>query len=56
MVPTEGFLISSLGWQQALLVLAGAVLLITPLAMGLRESAARRCHRRPRRRLGHCVF
>ena len=38
MVPTEGFLISSLGWQQALLVLAGAVLLIMPLALGLRES------------------
>ncbi len=39
MVPTEGFLISSLGWQQALLVLAGAVLLIMPLAIGLRESS-----------------
>jgi MFS family permease len=38
MVPTESFLISSLGWQQALLVLAGAVLLIMPLAIGLRES------------------
>jgi MFS family permease len=37
MVPTEGFLISSLGWQQALLVLAAAVLLIAPLALGLRE-------------------
>ena len=39
MVPIEGFLISSLGWQQALLVLAGAVLLIMPLALGLRESS-----------------
>ncbi len=39
MVPIEGFLISSLGWQQALLVLAGAVLLIMPLAIGLRESS-----------------
>ena len=38
MVPTEGFLISSLGWQQALLVLSGAVLLIIPLAYGLRET------------------
>ena len=37
MVPTESFLISSLGWQTALLVLGGAVLLIVPLAMGLRE-------------------
>ncbi len=39
MVPIEDFLISSLGWQQALLVLAGAVLLIMPLAIGLRESS-----------------
>jgi MFS family permease len=37
MVPVEGFLISSLGWQQALQVLAVAVLLIVPLAFGLRE-------------------
>jgi MFS family permease len=37
MVPTEGFLISTLGWQTALLVLAGAVLLIVPMALGLRE-------------------
>ena len=37
MVPTEGFLISSLGWQQALTALSAAVLLIVPLAWGLRE-------------------
>jgi MFS family permease len=37
MVPVEGWLIASLGWQNALLVLAVAVLLIAPLAMGLRE-------------------
>jgi len=37
MVPTEGFLISSLGWKEALLVLSAAVLLIVPLAVGLRE-------------------
>lgn len=37
MVPTEGFLISSLGWQQALVTLALAALLIIPLAFGLRE-------------------
>ena len=37
MVPTEGLLISSLGWQQALLVLSAALLLIIPLATGLRE-------------------
>jgi predicted MFS family arabinose efflux permease len=37
MVPVEGFLIGSLGWQSALLILSGAVLLIMPLALGLRE-------------------
>jgi MFS family permease len=37
MVPVEGWLISSLGWQEALLVLGAAVLLIMPLALGLRE-------------------
>jgi MFS family permease len=37
MVPTEGFLISSLGWQQALVVLGAAALLIIPLAWGLHE-------------------
>ena len=37
MVPIEGFLISSLGWKEALLVLGAAVLLMMPLALGLRE-------------------
>src|SRR3954468_5442094 len=37
MVPVEGFLISGFGWQQALLILAVVVLLIAPLAFGLRE-------------------
>ena len=37
MVPVEGFLISSIGWQQALVVLGFAALLIAPLAWGLRE-------------------
>ncbi len=37
MVPMEGWLIASLGWQQALLALSLAVLLIVPLAFGLRE-------------------
>ncbi len=37
MVPTEGFLISSLGWQQALVALGMAALLIIPLAWGLHE-------------------
>lgn len=37
MVPVEGWLIASLGWQQALLALSMAVVLIVPLAFGLRE-------------------
>lgn len=37
MVPVEGFLIQNAGWQQALLTLAVFVLLISPLAFGLRE-------------------
>ena len=37
MVPIEGQLIARLGWHTALLVLAAAVLLIVPLAFGLRE-------------------
>jgi predicted MFS family arabinose efflux permease len=39
MVPTEGYLISSLGWKEALLALSAGVLLIVPLALGLRESS-----------------
>ena len=39
MVPTEGFLISSFGWQTALVILGAAVLLIVPLSFGLREPA-----------------
>jgi len=38
MVPVEGLLISGLGWKEALLALSGAVLLIAPLALGLREA------------------
>jgi MFS family permease len=37
MVPVEGWLIASFGWQHALMVLAAAVLLIMPLAGFLRE-------------------
>ncbi|MFM2036516.1 MAG: hypothetical protein RL459_1781 [Pseudomonadota bacterium] len=37
MVPTEGYLISSQGWQQALIILGASALLIIPLASGLRE-------------------
>jgi MFS family permease len=37
MVPTEGFLISSFGWQTALVILGAAALLIVPLSFGLRE-------------------
>ena len=44
MVPVEGLLISGLGWQTALLVLGGAVLLIMPLAIGLRETGMAGAH------------
>ena len=37
MVPVEGRLIAGIGWHNALLVLAALVLLIVPLAVGLRE-------------------
>jgi len=37
MVPTEGFLINTLGWQQALVWLGVATLLAVPLAIGLKE-------------------
>ena len=37
MVPTEGFLISQFGWQQALVILGFSALLIVPLSWGLRE-------------------
>ena len=37
MVPVEGFLISEFGWQDALLILGAAALLMAPLAWGLRE-------------------
>jgi len=37
MVPVEGWLISNVGWQQALLFLGVVLLLIIPLALGLRE-------------------
>ena len=39
MVPVEGQLIAQLGWHNALIVLALLVLLIAPLAFGLREPA-----------------
>jgi MFS family permease len=39
MVPTEGFLINNFGWQQALLILTTATLLIMPLAFFLREAS-----------------
>lgn len=37
MLPTENILINSFGWQQALVVLSCTVLIIVPLAFGLRE-------------------
>jgi MFS family permease len=40
MIPIETWLISHLGWQGALWLLAGTALLIVPLALGLRERQA----------------
>jgi MFS family permease len=40
MIPIETWLISHLGWQGALWLLAGTALLILPLALGLREREA----------------
>lgn len=37
MVPTEGFLIQTFGWQQALVMLSLAAMMVIPLAFGLRE-------------------
>jgi predicted MFS family arabinose efflux permease len=37
MIPLETWLISHLGWQTALFLLAGTALLIVPLALGIRE-------------------
>ena len=44
MVPTEGFLISSLGWQEALVALAAASLLMIPMTRGLREPGLAAAH------------
>jgi len=44
MVPVESWLIGHLNWQNALFVLAGAVMLIVPLAFGLREPAYQAGH------------
>lgn len=41
MVPTESFLISSMGWKEALMLLGLASLLMLPLAWGLREPGFR---------------
>jgi len=40
MIPVETWLIGHLGWQGALYLLAGAALLILPLALGVREQRA----------------
>lgn len=48
MVPVENTLIDVLGWQQALLALAAAALLIVPLAFGLKEPAQPAGHGGPR--------
>ena len=44
MVPTEGFLITHFGWQQALMILSLAALMMVPLAWGLREPGLTASH------------
>jgi len=39
LVPTSSYMIEHIGWHQALLVLAGGMLMVLPLTMGLREPA-----------------
>lgn len=44
MMPLDGWLIGTIGWQQALLLLAAATLLIGPLALLLREPTTPTSH------------
>lgn len=55
MVPVESWLIQHLGWQTALYALAGAALIIMPLALGLRESADAMQHDSPPQSVGEAL-
>lgn len=58
MVPIEGFLITSFGWQHALFILAGLALCMVPLAFFLREPTfqQRSCTpTAPSQPLGHAI-
>lgn len=55
MVPFEGVLISHVGWQQALFVLAALSLLIAPLALGLREPGFEDSSSKKPQLLGHAM-
>jgi predicted MFS family arabinose efflux permease len=52
MVPVENWLIGHLGWQQALVLLGGAALVIIPLAWGLREPLQAGGPTRPQQSIG----
>ncbi|MDZ7858542.1 MFS transporter [Sphaerotilus sp.] len=52
MVPVENWLIAHLGWQQALVLLGGAALIIIPLAWGLREPTLAGGPVRPQQSIG----
>ena len=58
MVPIEGFLITSFGWQHALFILAGLALCMIPLAFCLREPAFQQrsaSPATPAQSLGHAI-
>jgi MFS family permease len=52
MMPLDGWLIGTIGWQQALLLLAAATLLIGPLALLLREPVPARSAATPAQQQG----
>ena len=55
MIPVESALIRHLGWQESLLMLAAAALLILPLALGVRERPGTSLHTGPSQSVGEAL-
>jgi MFS family permease len=55
MVPVENSLISGFGWQSALLILAALVVVVMPLAWGLREPGLESGSTRPTQSIGNAL-